>query len=181
MKKLAIAGASAVLAAMPVVGVFAATEVSTTDTLTVTVPTGCTVNDTARTTKTAAFGPVAPGDNGTAQSTSAMSISCNAAWSVTPMSEGLKATDKTTITSPENAKGSWFKVQLVAGNTEGINGGTINNPFSTANTINGTNKVTGDGAAQDLTLTPTYTLHIGNNQEQGSYTGDVTYTIAIGA
>ena len=162
MKKLAIAGASAVLAAMPVVGVFAATGVSTTDTLTVTVPAGCTVN-------------------GTAQSASAMSSSCNAAWSVTPTSEGLKATDKTTITSPENAKGSWFKVQLVAGNTEGTNGGTINNPFSTANTINGTNKVTGDGAAQDLTLTPTYTLHIGNNQEQGSYTGDVTYTIAIGA
>ena len=43
MKKLAIAGASAVLAAMPVVGVFAATEGSFTDNITVTVAGGCTL------------------------------------------------------------------------------------------------------------------------------------------
>ncbi len=57
MKKLAIAGASVALAAMPVVGVFAATGQSFTDTLNVSVAGGCTIEDSTATSG----GAVEPG------------------------------------------------------------------------------------------------------------------------
>jgi hypothetical protein len=51
MKKALIAGAASVaLAAMPVVGAFAATSNSFTDTLNVTVNGGCTLEETGGTT-----------------------------------------------------------------------------------------------------------------------------------
>ena len=177
MKKLAIASASLALAAMPVAGVFAAESVTTTDTVTVTVPHGCTVNDTERTNKTAAFGSVAPGADGENKSTSAMIINCNKAWTVTPSTEGLTATGATTITSAAaNAKGSQFKVALATSATDGITNG-----FTSQTAINGTTNVSSTAAASDLSITPTYSIHIGNQQEQGSHTGTVTYTIALGA
>ena len=177
MKKLVIAGASVALAAMPVLGAFAATSVTTQDTISVTVPHGCTVNDTERTTKTAAFGEVAPGADGTAQSTSAMVINCNKAWTVTPSTEGLTSASGTTILSAAaNAKGSQFKVALATSSTDGIT-----NAFPSATGIDGSKNVAGSAAASDLSITPTYSIHIGNQQEQGTYSGTVTYTIALGA
>lgn len=179
-KLIAVGAASLAAAAMPMVGVFA-TDPTTSDTVTVTIPFGCTVNDGARTTKTAAFGSVAPGANGVAQSTTAMTVSCNKAWLVTPSTDGLAASNATTITSGiENSKGSQFWVKLTAGNTDNTNGGSINNPFSSPHAIDGS-AITGTASALDLTFTPEYTIHIGNNQEEGSYTGTVTYTIALGA
>lgn len=177
MKKLVIAASSVALAAMPVVGVFAASSVTTQDTITVTVPFGCTVNDEARETKTAAFGEVAPGSDGTNQSTSAMVVNCNKAWTVTPSTAGLTATSATPITSASaNAKGSQFKVALATSETEGIT-----NAFSNQTGIDGTKNVAGTNAASNLSITPTYSIHIGDQQEQGNYTGTVTYTIALGA
>ena len=181
MKKLAIAGASVALAAMPVVGVFAATSVTTQDTVTVTVPSGCTVNDTARSDKLAEFGSIAPGDDSaSAETTTAISFSCNGAWSVKPTTSGLAGTTGTTITSAAaNAKGSQFKLQLTAGNTESNNGGTITNPFSTATGIDNTSAVAGTASAFEVTLTPAYTIHIGNGQEADTYEGTVLYTVAL--
>ena len=177
MKKLAIAASSVALAAMPVVGAFAA-NLSTTDKLTVTVGSGCAM--VTRAQQTAAFGNVAPGDSGNPQSTSAMTISCNGAWKVTPSTEGLASSDKTTITSANpNDKGSQFFLALAPGNTDGGNGGTISNAFSSATGIDGKKVVSGTAAANAVTLTPTYTINIGGAQEAGSYEGIVTYTLAL--
>ena len=86
----------------------------------------------------------------------------------------------TTITSATaNEKGSQFKLQLTAGNTETNNGGEITNPFSTAAAINNTSAVAGTASAFEVTLTPTYTIHIGNGQEATSYEGTVLYTVAL--
>jgi len=179
MKKIMIAGASMALAAMPVLGAFAANEAQ--DTLNVNVPNGCTL--ATRANGEATWSSVAPNTDGEAKSTAAMVITCNNSWSVTPHSTGL-AYNSNTITS--NATGgdtSTFKLMLTPTGSEytgaaGGNGGVVTNDFLSANTIDGTHKISGNAAATAVSITPTYTVHISTVQEPGLYTGTVYYDIA---
>ena len=173
MKKLAIAGASVALAAMPVVGVFA---VTTTDTLTLTVPAGC--NITSRTNTVAAFNSVAPGNTQTA-STDSITVTCNAAWQLTPsVSAGneLKKDASNVISSSASLSGatSAWALQLAVSGTSG----TIGNAFETNNEVDGTNKLTASAAGTGVSVTPTYTVYVAPGQTPGDYTGTVVYTIA---
>ena len=137
MKKLAIAGASAVIAALPVVGVFAASDqASFTDHLTVIVNGGCTLETSAtqsagtyadRTlSKTIAAGTVGEltgtMDGQTPVEGATITVTCNGtdatkSWAVTvtPPASGLLTSSSSSIAPGAQVSGAtsgWFR-QLV--------------------------------------------------------------------
>ena len=97
MKKLAILGASAALAALPAVGVFAASGTVVTDTVQVTINSACTITSTnASNTYSATM------TNGQLKSdfgSTAMTVDCNDAggWHITAVGSGADATVKTAM------------------------------------------------------------------------------------
>lgn len=201
MKKLAIAGASAVLAALPVVGAFAAaTSTSFTDTLNVTVDGGCTIESNATptagdysasdrtfTNEHVTAGTVvylnATSATDTAPATAATySISCNSAsaskkWTINVAVDGLTHTDTTTtipgaaVTSG-NASGWAIKSNATAGT------GVTDNFASYTAAANGVfMTATADKSA---TFNPSYQVYVKPDQKPGAYTGTATYTIEFG-
>lgn len=174
MKKSIVAAsvASAALAAMPFFGAFA-DNITATDHLTVTVPGGCVVNNSRAASVNVDFGNMNPGTSKSVQNETAINITCNNGWSVTPSTTGLTGTGGTTITSEDNGKGSSFTLLIGTSSAEGINNG-----YSTAQIINGQRTISSTTASTSLSLTPTYNLTIGAQQEPATYTGDVVYTIA---
>lgn len=174
MKKSIVAAsvASVALAAMPIVGVFAANEAS--DELTVTVIGGCNVG-TSRTKPTAVdFGSIAPGGAAVSRSSAAISITCNDTWTVKPHTTGLTgAGGGTTITSSNNGKGSSFTLAIATSSDTGIT-----NAYDTAKAIDGSSTIAGSAAVTSLNLTPTYVMTIGQQQEPDTYTGTVYYDVA---
>ncbi|MBQ3475886.1 hypothetical protein IJH26_00005 [Candidatus Saccharibacteria bacterium] len=174
MKKLAILGASAALAAMPVVGVFADNVTTTVDTLTLTVDQGCNIinESTDRTDKTAAFGNVTPGLTAE-DGTSPITITCNGAWKLTPSITTALASGANTIPSGATAlDGTVSEWALKLTTTAATNN------YSGYAAVDGTKVVSDTAAASSLTITPTYKVSIAPGQASGSYTGTVTYTVA---
>ena len=179
MKKIAILGASAAIAAMPIVGVFAATGTVTTtteDTLTLTIPKGCNIQtDPARSDTEAAFGSVAPGQIST-DSTSAIVVTCNSAWTLTPSIKTALSNGTATIASGATALDgtvSEWALRLNIGTAAGVTNG-----FSNDTAVNGSTNVTGTGAVNNLSITPTYTVSVAPGQATGNYSGTVLYTVA---
>ena len=198
MKKLAIAGASAALAALPVVGVFAATSSTFTDTVQVTVADSCTIASSAEGSQTAydrtfteeiAVGQLKTdiGIGADAQSQPTVNVACNTTtgtWSLSAVGSGTGATvdvmdatgsgtDIATGTATTGATSNWaFK--LAAGT-----GGTIASGYNTYTSIPtaATAVVTGNAGTTDVSITPSYQVYIGTNQEPDTYTGKVTYTL----
>ena len=182
MKKLAILGASAALAALPAVGVFAATGTVVTDTVQVTIDSACTIESTnASNTYSATM------TNGQLKSdfgSTMMTINCNdaAGWHVTAIGDGADATDKTAMnanasgtdiatgTATSGATSNWaMKVE-----------GTGATGFTTFAAVpsSATNVATGNGAVSGGTLTTTYQVFISATQQADTYTGVVKYTLA---
>ena len=173
MKKTIIAGAASVaLAAMPVVGVFAADPAAVTDTLQITVNESCS------------FDRVDGGSGATIQKTMTASgvddnfgsnsfkAQCNNAkgYTVTGSFTSITATGATAITygttTPDASHlGIWtaYKSTATAGNIE--NGASILNT-SAADPAAGTS------------FSVTYKVSLHDNQEQGNYSGTATYTLA---
>ena len=182
MKKLAIAGASLALAAMPVFGVFADVTTTTTDTLTLTIPNGCSIataanGGTDRSDTVATFGSVAPTQTAT-DSTSPIVITCNASgWTLTPtISSGLTngtATIASGATALNGTVSEWA-VKLTPSASTNID----SNDFSGYAAVDGTNDVVGSAAVSSLSIAPEYKVSVAAGQATGTYNGTVLYTVA---
>ena len=188
MKKLAILGASAVLAALPVVGVFAASDVtSVEDTINVTVDASCTLGIAGtHTSSPAEGGKIANGaydDNITGP---AFKVSCNdhAGWKLTAVGSGagdavtdMKGSQEgTKIETGTSIDGSASNWALKASGT-GVEA-TYENfaviPGTATKIAGGSSPVSGE------TISVTYGVSVGAKQDAGTYTGKVTYTLAQG-
>ena len=195
MKKLAIVGASAALAAMPVVGVFAADgNLTTTDTVQITIDSACSLTATGEGTySTTLTNGTASGDLGS----TSINIKCNDAggWMVnaiganTSTTASAGATDmapdaagKTPIATGTTLDGSVsaWAMKLTAGT--GDYAPTIVEGYSAYHAVPGTaNTKVASGATTDQTagstFTTSYKVAVSATQQQGTYTGKVTYTL----
>lgn len=199
MKKLAIAGASLALAAMPVLGAMADSVV---DTVQVTINSACTLEDTsggtgttsARTysttlqnggTKTWAAGQT--GENGGG----VITVSCNNAsgWHMTAVgsSELVNGNDSVTKMAPDasgknpiatsatDTADSYWAFQVTGSSSESAYNSFTAIP-STATKVAGTS-----GAVSGEVVNVGYKVHVSTTQQAGTYTGKVTYTVNTGA
>ena len=188
MKKALIAGAASVaLAAMPVVGVFAAQATnpeSVVDTLTVNVNGVCTFErTTGNGTYTQTMAANALNDS---FGTSTFTSGCNngTGYKVTLTATDLAyanganityATGETTPDTPTAGSGTWVAYRSAA------TGGSTVTSYNTAGNIAAggyayeTNAA--DGATAS-TFTVIYKVSTHSIQEQGSYQGTATYTLA---
>ena len=179
MKKLAIAASSVALAAMPVVGVFAA-DASMVDTITLSIDETCEMTATAA-ANTIAFGSLKAPSTPADKPGGTMAITCNDTvngWNLNATSTPLNSTKTgdvvkgTAITfGTNNSQGSQYTAKLTTGT------GITNNASSFATAAWSSTKVAeGTTAISGSTIQPTYHVVIGNTQEVDSYSGTVTYT-----
>ena len=206
MKKLAIAGASAVLAALPVVGVFAATSTSFVDSLSVTVSSGCTmekdggtagVYDTDRSfTANIATGNTGylNGDGGSNLAGPQIDVTCNVAsgtWTVTYM---VNASGSPASSASTNLVGTTDSNKTIPAGTATSGSASawrIKSNAVGASTNNFTNYtapqgsgtfISGNGSTSaTMTFNPSYEVYVGTAQAPDTYTGTVTYTIGYAA
>ncbi len=189
MKKLAIAGASLALAAMPVVGVFAATDGSFIDNINVNVAGGCTmgqnnsgsttavdrtfeasiVNGTSEVLSGTEGGAAAPSLIVQCNTTSASSFNITAkATNGGALKSGSETIPSGNVFSGDN---SAFAYSLDGSNWLPV-------PTETAG------KVVKSGSASSstpATFNPSYKVYVSLGQASGTYTGSVTYTLAMGS
>ena len=202
MKKTLIAGAASVaLAAMPVVGVFAANSSTFTDHIDVTVDGGCTIENAA----TAATNPgvyadrnfsakIAAGTSeiltgeeasGSSEATTApaLVIKCNVAdddnrtFSITASGEVLTHESDNEATIPAGTGTS---------GTTSAWAYTLGNPSDTAATwlpapVASTAVVSRQAAntSTSYNFNPAYRVYVAPNQKPGLYQGSITYTVAL--
>lgn len=182
MKKsiFAVSVASVAGAMLPVVGVFAVTGTTVTDTVQVTINTACSITYTqASPSATMSNSQIKSDFGGTA-----MSISCNNAggWKLNAKGSGDDASVKTSM----NATGSG--TDIVTGTA--TSGATSNWAFKVAGTgavaaytsfaaipSTDTKVAAGSGAVSGNVITPTYQVWISATQQADTYTGKVTYTL----
>lgn len=189
-KSLIAASASAVaLAAMPIVGVFAAEVPSVKDTVKLTINEACRMEaDSA--TKTVDLGSAAGGAYGE-QPGSVMTITCNkqTGWQITATATALTnagtSQDIPFGAYAESANASIWSAKLaLGGNNTGnatIAAGWNDYTATTASDTVVTSFVT-DTAVSGLTVTPTYKAYTKASQPAGTYQGDITYTfVDLGA
>ena len=195
-KTLITAGAASLaLAAMPIVGVFAADgTLSQTDTVVLTVQTACSLassgsNDTTYTTQ------LTPGGNDQAITGSTFTVTCNDAggWALYAVGNS-DATTKTSMDSSTNVDGddivtgttlngsvSNWAFKLAAG-TESHAGAAITTGYTGFSAIPATqtkvaSNATGSERTTSATVTATYGVGVSSTQATGTYTGKVLYTL----
>lgn len=190
MKKLAIAGASLALAAMPVVGVFAADDRAVTDTISVQVAASCTFSqggDDATysyANGTNASGVVNPVNNSSNVHTFTVFCNQNSGYTVAAEASALSATGITDVfaykaTLPSTgADGAWnATIAADAGNTNALTVAQLADNGASKTVVTGSQA----SAAAGETFTATYTAYIGTETPAGTYTGTIGYTLAPGA
>ncbi len=182
MKKITIAGASAILAALPMASVFAATGTTVTDTVQVTINSACSITTTnlANTYNETMTNGQLKSDIGS----TSMTIACNDAggWHVTAIGSGADSTAKTAMnatgsgtdiatgTATSGATSNWAMKVTGTGATGFTNFAAV--PSSATDVAKQTASVSG------ATLTTTYQVFISATQQADTYTGQVTYTLA---
>ena len=186
MKKLAIASASVALAAMPVVGVFAATgSTEFTDNLQVIVNSGCTLENGGNTdgtyvdrsfSKNIAVGNYAVLEGSAATDTAAITIKCNTtSGTVTVTSSG-----DTTLTSGSDTIAAGAATSGSASNwaikSNATN--TSSDPYAAYKAHVPGTFLTATASASGTTFNPSYQVYVAQGQNPGTYTGAVTYTVS---
>ncbi len=190
MNKLAIFGASAVMAALPVAGVFAA-DSSVTDTVIVNVPKACTLEITAAGEHSEEAVDILNGKANTDITGAALGITCNdhGGWYLTAIGGEDAENPDTDMTGTNTAS------KIATGTT--LDGSVSNWAFkattddTTNVTIQGTYDTTwaaipgsattiakGTGAVENAPVQITYGVGISATQAADTYTGHVTYTVA---
>ena len=179
MKKLAIAGASLALAAMPVLGVFADDDRSVTDTINVTVDASCTFS--AGGANGTNGQPVSPVNNSSNEHSFTVFCNNNSGYKVSATASALTKSGVTdnfayAATLPSGTAGAWNAAISQA------QGGSL--------TIE---QLPSGGAATDIvtlgeasaaageTFKATYTAYIGTETPAGTYTGTIGYTLTPNA
>ena len=185
MKKLAIAGSAVALAAMPVVGVFAA---DLTDTLSIEVQDNCalTYRSTAHTDGTGAWSgntlsaELAAGSSDIALGSSAFNVICNnqAGWHVTAVASSLTAqttaSNRAITNASANADGSVYHFTPAKVDT-------TDSTFTVGSADAGnlvTMSAATDTSGKDFNVS--YTTTIGATQAADTYQGTVEYTLVKG-
>ena len=175
MKKLAIAGASVALAAMPVVGVFAATQTSVVDTVQLTVTKTCAMDADAA-AKTVNLGSAVAGSEYAEKAGSTLTVTCNgtAGWEITATATSLAGGAGTTAIPfgayPSTAESKW-SAKLTA------TGGTVATGWDSYAGTTASNTVVVSGTQVNaITVTPSYKARTSATQENGTYEGTITYT-----
>ena len=196
MKKLAIAGASVALAAMPIVGVFADTT-SITDTLEITVEAVCTFNtgdssvasDTTY-SDTVENGAIAQLSNGSAHKfnvfcndTDGWKVTAGAPNNLTPPTEhttnGHIITYQASALPAANAatEGAWIATVSGTGVSAELSGITTVSNVNYIATAGGI--IAQEGASTDgSSFTVTYGAYVGTETAADTYTGTIGYTLA---
>ena len=194
MKKLAIAGASLALAAMPVVGVFAADGTLTqTDTVKVTIDSACSLA-TSNTSGADYTATIANGAFNTNIAGSTFTITCNdtGGWKLNAIGAGTATGDVTkmdastntdsddiaTGTTLDGTVSNWaFKVAKGGDDAANI---TVTEGYTNFSAIpsSATKIAQGTSTAGKSTITATYGVGISSTQSAGDYTGKVQYTLA---
>lgn len=179
MKKLAIAGASLALAAVPVVGVFA--DPQATDTIEVTVNSSCTFTAGAGTATYSASGAngasVNPSSGGSNEHPFTVFCNDNDGYTVSATASAL---------TQENVSANFaYEDQLPSGAT-----GAWNATISQTGTVLTIRQLPSGGAATDIvtkesasatggeSFKAAYTAYIGSATPTGTYTGTIAYTLA---
>ena len=193
MKKLAIVGASAALAALPVLGVFAA-DTSVTDTIKITVNDACTITESSTTDgldnkDTTYADTVANGAettfSGTHSGNHQLHVSCNAAsgWKLTVTPNDLTGyTDSGKGTT--NGDTISYTSSYAASGTAGLWTAIITAPsgitVTQASTAGSGNIVISEQNAQaaNVEITSTYKAYVGTQTSAGYYEGDITYLLS---
>lgn len=169
MKKSIVAGAaSLVLAAMPVVGVFAADPAALTDTLTVTVNESCTFTRTT-------------GNGQYTQSMTAGALKTDFGSSTfTSACNNGKGYDINAEFTSLSHKGNAGEAIAYSATTPTASSGTWTASVSSSN-IAATGGKLGEQSTQDpaggRTYTVNYTVSLHDDQAQGTYEGTATYTL----
>ena len=192
MKKLAIASASVALAAMPVVGVFAATgSTEFTDNLEVIVNSGCTLENGGNTdgayvdrsfSKNIAVGNYAVLDGSAATDTAAITIKCNTtSGTVTVTSAG-----STTLVGTGSADNTIATGAATSGSTSNwaIKSNATNaasDPYAAYKAHVPGTFLTATASASGTTFNPSYQVYVAQGQAPDTYTGAVTYTVSYQA
>ena len=197
MKKLAIAGASVALAAMPVVSTFAASvdgTMTATDIVTVTIDSACSLA-----TSGSALNPantytanITPGGAGTEITGSTFTVTCNDAggWNLKAVgtgdgsvttsmygNTGTASDDIITGTTLDGTASNWaFKITASTGVTVDTDYSDFAAIPSSADVV-ASHAATSLGSSKD-TVTATYKVAAKIDQKTGAYTGKVTYTLA---
>lgn len=185
-KVVAITASSFVLAALPVVGVFAADVTTATDTINVTVSPSCTLGVTEG---KAVTGTVANGTTKEDLAGSTFSISCNDAsgWHLTAVGAGTNKEDDVAALATAGGAQSISTSATISAETSSwgfkLAGTGVEKTYQsfaavpkTATTVaKGTTTV----AANEITTT--YGVGISASQAAGTYSGKVTYVLAKGA
>ena len=199
MKKsiIAASAASLAVAALPIAGVFAATSTQFSDTLTVGVAGGCTIEDNAsgatpgtyadRTfSKPITAGTAAELEGAQGQSTDGFKVSCNTdtgTWTVSVAAENsgnLVSEDDDTIAplasgaSMGGNTSSW----AIQSHAQVTSTGTVTNPYEEY-TGYSAGVFLSAPAGSTATFNPSYKAYVAPNQAPGNYAGKVTYTIAV--
>ena len=177
MKKTIIAGASAVaLAALPMAGVFAATQTSVEDTVQLTVTKTCAM-DAASGTNTINLGSAAAGSSYTEKAGSVLTVTCNATagWEITATTTSMERS--TGDTNPiafgnfTTATGSIWSAALTA------TGGTVTSGWDDYTAGPASNTVVVSGTqVNSITVSPKYKAKTSSIQPDGTYSGSITYT-----
>ena len=206
MKKIAIAGVSAVIAALPVVGAFAGTS-SVTDVVQVTLDEGCTLlssttdveNAATQTTNTykvtmangQLLSDIGSGkaEGASAAGSNVLSVSCNTTdttkntWQLTAIGAGTGAT--VDVMAPAGSGTAIASGTATEGATSnwamqitGASGVSIENGFNVFRAVPtaATEVASGSGSVANA-FTMLYQVYISPTQAADTYTGKVTYTL----
>lgn len=197
MKKTIIAaGASAVLAAMPVVGTFAASVASVQDKVDLTVQSTCTMDATVAEAgfNLVHLGSQAAGNAYGEQNGTPMTITCNepSGWNITASATAMSDTASPAVTSQTIPFGAYAetssiwsaKVTLSGNNTDNASvtagWGDYTNPTATP-VVAHVADTTGAKAVSGLVVTPSYKAYAAADQAAATYAGTITYTFNTGA
>lgn len=184
MKKSMIAGtgiAALAMAALPFAGVFAA---QTTDHITLTVQSGCTLASSRadNSVVNVSLGDVTPGTaSAEVQSGTAITTTCNDAFTVSATTTGLAgsgtAAGETIPAGNAAGPASSLGTKIAVTGTGVAAASAFDNQFGTIGTT-ATTVATGSAAVDGATITPTYKAFVATTAKPGTYTGDVVYTIS---
>ena len=207
MKKSIIAAgaASVALAAMPIVGAFAATE-TVKDSVTATVTAGCAITNPADSqpagstvaTNTVAVsatpGGAAGVSNPDASGYNGITVACNSSnWSVSAIGGTTGATNTSlyyndgttnheiatgTAASTEISGDSYWAFKIASLSTS--DGVAVASGYGVFTTIPETPTPVVNGTkSANVTIKPQYQVYANSTQASGAYTGAVVYTVAV--
>lgn len=176
-KILGASAAATVLAAMPLLGVFADGTTTVNDTLKITVEKSCTLGDSVQGAQIEET--ITPGEKNESLTGAAFTIGCNDEGGWELKAKGTSDTNLTsgadtiaTGTTLSGAASAWAMKAAVTGATAQGSYAEFSAVPSADTTI-----VKSDAATESASVKITYGVYVAHAQKPGTYQGGVTYTL----